>query len=114
MTYRTVRMVPGNLHFIWQFHPKRKLSNSSAILNQVQDGHSASPYSLKSSTLLSLMSPSRSDSRCSGVSRAKAGGEGSRTPVLKTVVPNFYMRSRSSYRVSLADRRATLTLVSTK
>jgi hypothetical protein len=32
-------MVPGNLHFIWQFHPKRKLSNSSAILNQVQDGH---------------------------------------------------------------------------
>ncbi len=34
-------------------------------------------------------------SRSSGVSRAKAGGEGSRTPVLKTVVPNFYMRSRS-------------------
>jgi hypothetical protein len=53
-------------------------------------------------------------SRSSGVSRAKAGGEGSRTPVLKTVVPNFYMRSRSSYRVSLADRRATLTLVATK
>jgi hypothetical protein len=39
MTYRNVRMVPGNLHFIWQFHPKRKLSNSSAILNQAQDGH---------------------------------------------------------------------------
>jgi hypothetical protein len=53
-------------------------------------------------------------SRSSGVSRAKAGGEGSRTPVLKTIVPNFYMLSRSLYRESLADRHAPLTLVSTK
>jgi hypothetical protein len=32
-------MARGNLQFIWQCHPKRKLSISSAILSQAQDGH---------------------------------------------------------------------------
>jgi hypothetical protein len=38
---RSIRpsMAPGNLQFIWQCHPKRKLSILSAILSQDQDGH---------------------------------------------------------------------------
>jgi hypothetical protein len=38
---RSIRpsMAQGNLQFIWQCHPKRKLSISSAISSHAQDGH---------------------------------------------------------------------------